>query len=86
LLVDSFRRLGIQSESEFRLKSDNPRHASRTRHQKQTFFSVAMLALHKDDAKPKLPENDTLPHKCELCEWRFPNLNVLACHIKAKHC
>jgi hypothetical protein len=46
------------------------------------------LALHKDDAKPELPENYTLPHKCELCEWRFPNLNLafLAYHIKAKHC
>jgi hypothetical protein len=45
-----------------------------------------MLALHKDDAKPALPENDTLPHQCELCDWRFPNLAFLAYHIKAKHC
>ncbi len=24
-------------------------------------------------AKPELPENDTRPHKCELCEWHFPS-------------
>jgi hypothetical protein len=48
--------------------------------------SCWLLALHKDAAKPALPENDTLPHKCELCEWRFPNLAFLAMHIKAKHC
>jgi hypothetical protein len=40
-----------------------------------------MLALHKDDAKPALPENDTLPHQCELCDWRFPNLKFLAYHV-----
>jgi hypothetical protein len=38
------------------------------------------------ESVPALPENDTLPHQCELCEWRFPNLNFLAYHIKAKHC
>jgi hypothetical protein len=53
------------------------------RHKRKRYI---MLALHKDDAKPSLPENDTLPHQCELCEWRFPNLNFRACHIKAKHC
>jgi hypothetical protein len=53
------------------------------RHKRKRYI---MLALHKDDAKPALPENDTLPHQCELCEWRFPNLNFLAYHIKAKHC
>jgi hypothetical protein len=53
------------------------------RHKRKRYI---MLALHKDDAKPKLPENDTLPHQCELCDWRFPNLNFLAYHIKAKHC
>ncbi len=45
-----------------------------------------ILALHKDSAKPALPENDTLPHQCDLCDWRFPNLAFLAYHIKAKHC
>jgi hypothetical protein len=53
------------------------------RHKRKRYI---MLALHKDDAKPALPENDTLPHQCELCDWRFPNLNFLAYHIKAKHC
>jgi hypothetical protein len=53
------------------------------RHKRKRYI---MLALHKNDAKPALPENDTLPHQCELCEWRFPNLNFLAYHIKAKHC
>jgi hypothetical protein len=53
------------------------------RHKRKRYI---MLALHKDAAKPALPENDTLPHKCEMCEWRFPNLNFLAFHIKAKHC
>jgi uncharacterized Zn-finger protein len=53
------------------------------RHKRKRYI---MLALHKDAAKPALPENDTLPHKCEMCEWRFPNLNFLAIHIKAKHC
>ncbi len=47
---------------------------------------IGWTLLHKDDAKPELPENDTLPHQCELCDWRFPNLNFLAYHIKAKHC
>jgi hypothetical protein len=45
-----------------------------------------MLALKKDDAEPSLPENGTLPHQCELCEWCFPNLSFLACRIKAKRC
>ena len=53
------------------------------RHKRKRYI---VLALHKDDAKPALPENDTLPHQCELCDWRFPNLNFLAYHIKAKHC
>jgi uncharacterized Zn-finger protein len=53
------------------------------RHKRKRYI---MLALYKDDAKPELPENDTLPHQCELCDWRFPNLNFLAYHIKAKHC
>jgi uncharacterized Zn-finger protein len=53
------------------------------RHKRKRYI---MLALHKDAAKPELPENDTLPHKCEMCEWRFPNLAFLAMHIKAKHC
>jgi hypothetical protein len=53
------------------------------RHKRKRYI---MLALHKDAAKPALPENDTLPHKCEMCEWRFPNLALLAMHIKAKHC
>jgi hypothetical protein len=53
------------------------------RHKRKRYI---MLALHKDAAKPALPENDTLPHKCEMCEWRFPNLAFLAMHIKAKHC
>jgi hypothetical protein len=53
------------------------------RHKRKRYI---MLALHKDDAKPELPENDTLPHQCELCDWRFPNLAFLAYHIKAKHC
>jgi uncharacterized Zn-finger protein len=53
------------------------------RHKRKRYI---MLALHKDAAKPALPENDTLPHKCEMCEWRFPNLAFLAIHIKAKHC
>jgi hypothetical protein len=53
------------------------------RHKRKRYI---MLALHKDDAKPALPENDTLPHQCELCDWRFPNLNFLAYHIKSKHC
>jgi KRAB domain-containing zinc finger protein len=53
------------------------------RHKRKRYI---MLALHKDDAKPALPENDTLPHQCELCDWRFPNMNFLAYHIKAKHC
>jgi hypothetical protein len=53
------------------------------RHKRKRYI---MLALHKDDAKPALPENDTLPHQCELCDWRFPNLAFLAYHIKAKHC
>jgi uncharacterized Zn-finger protein len=53
------------------------------RHKRKRYI---MLALHKDDAKPALPENDTLPHQCELCDWRFPNRKFLAYHIKAKHC
>jgi hypothetical protein len=53
------------------------------RHKRKRYI---MLALHKDAAKPALPENDTQPHKCEMCEWRFPNLAFLAIHIKAKHC
>jgi hypothetical protein len=47
------------------------------RHKRKRYI---MLALHKDAAKPALPENDTLPHKCEMCEWRFPNLALLAMH------
>jgi hypothetical protein len=47
------------------------------RHKRKRYI---MLALHKDDAKPALPENDTLPHQCELCDWRFsePELSRLS--------
>jgi hypothetical protein len=30
-----------------------------------------MLALHKDDAKPALPENDTLPHQSSCASGAF---------------
>jgi hypothetical protein len=36
--------------------------------------------------KRDLPKNGKAAQKCELCDWRFPNLNFLAYHIKAKHC
>jgi hypothetical protein len=46
-----------------------------------------MLVLHKDAAKPELPENDThrsrSSARCASGQWRFPNLEFLSIHIKA---